>query len=164
MTDTRRDATQMDRVLRLLARPDAVRRLVVLFCVAVSVGAVVALYPEAFSGANEAARANAALDFVDREIGGGNSILPDPAVAIEARARIPLDEAFVVDVGEPQESWSELATPDGIATFMRSFLLPRRESPDADWVLCFACDRDAHPGAEAVWEDEEGVSILHREA
>jgi hypothetical protein len=136
---------------------------VVVFCLAVTVGAVVVLWPEAFADANRTARANAALDHLDRELGGGNSVLPDQAIAIEARGRIPLDEAFVVAVGEPQEGWSELATPDAIATFMRSFLLPRRDASGASWILCFACDREEHPGADAVWEDEGGLSILRRD-
>lgn len=137
-------------------------RLVVAFCVAVTVGAVVVLYPQAFSDANETARANAALDHLDREIGGGNSVLPDPTIVVDARGRIPPDGTFAIDVGEPQAAWGELATPDAIATFLRSFLLPRREAADAPWVLCFACDPAAHPGAETVWEDEEGLSILRR--
>lgn len=126
------------------------------------VGAVAVLWPEAVADAIRTARANAALDYLDREIGGGNSVLPDPALAIEARGRIPEDGTFAVDVGARQEGWSELATPDAIVTFMRSFLLPRRESADAPWILCFACDHAAHPGAEPVWEDEEGLSILRR--
>jgi hypothetical protein len=135
---------------------------VVAFCVVVTVAAAAALYPQAFWDAEEAARANASLDYLDREIAGGNSILPDPAIAVEARGRIPAGGTFAVDVGEPQEGWSELATPDAITTFLRSFLLPRREDPDAPWVLCFACDRAAHGDAEVVWEDEEGLSILRR--
>lgn len=134
----------------------------VVFCVGVTVGAVVVLWPEAFADANRAARANAALDYVDRQMGGGNSVLPDPAIVVEAQGRIPADETFLVAVGDPQEGWSELSTPDAIATFMRSVLLPRRESGDAPWILCFACDRGAYPGAEPVWEDEEGLSILRR--
>ena len=48
---------------------------------------------------------------------------------------------------------------------MRYFLLPRRTSPDAPWILCFACDRSAYPGAAPVWEDaEEGLAILSRPA
>ena len=125
----------------------------------VTVAAVVVLYPDVFADANRTARANAALDYLDREVGGGNSVLPDPAIAIEARGRIPPDGAFAVDVGEPRPEWPALATPDAITTFLRSFLLPRREDPDAPWVLCFDCDA---AGAEAVWEDEEGLSILRR--
>ena len=120
------------------------------------------LYPQAFADAERQARANAALDYVDRQVGGGNSVLPDQAVVIEAQGRIPTDETFLVAVGDPQEGWSELSTPDAIATFMRSVLLPRRESADAPWILCFACDRGAYPDAEPVWEDEEGLSILRR--
>ena len=134
----------------------------VVFCVAVTIGALVVLWPEAFADANRAARANAALDYVDRQVGGGNSVLPDQAVVIEAQGRIPTDGTFLVAVGDPQEGWSELSTPDAITTFMRSVLLPRRESGDAPWILCFACDRGAFPDAEPVWEDEEGLSILRR--
>ena len=133
-----------------------------MFCLAVTVGAVVVLWPDAFADANRTARANAALDYVDRQIGGGNSVLPDPAIVIEAQGRIAPDETFLVAVGDPQEGWSELSTPDAIATFMRSVLLPRREAVDAPWILCFGCDRGAYPGAEPVWEDEEGLSILRR--
>ena len=43
-----------------------------------------------------------------------------------------------------------------------------REDRDAahstsTWILCFACDRGAYPGATVVWEDpEEGLAILRR--
>jgi hypothetical protein len=120
------------------------------------------LYPQAFADANRQARANAALDYVDRELGGGNSVLPDQAIAIEARGRIPADDTFTVSVGEPQEGWSELATQDAIDTYMRYFLLPRRPSGSAPWILCFACDRAAHTDTEVEWEDEEGLAILRR--
>ena len=133
------------------------------FCVAVTVGAVIVRYPAAFSDANHTARANAALDYLDREVAGGNSVLPDQRIVVEARGWIPPDGVFAVDVGEPQEGWTALATPGAITTFLRSFLLPRRESVDAPWILCFACDRGSYPGAAAVWEDEEGLSILRRE-
>jgi hypothetical protein len=128
----------------------------------VTVVAVVVLYPQAFSDANRTARANAALDLLDRELGGGNSVLPDQAIAVEARGRIPPGGAFVVDVGEPPAGWPELATRDAITTFLRSFLLPRREDVDAAWVLCLACDPASHGDAATVWEDDEGLSILRR--
>ena len=134
----------------------------VVFCVAVTVGAVVVLWPEAFADVNQSAGANAALDYVDRQMGGGNSVLPDPAIVIEAQGRIHADETFLVAVGDPKENWSELSTADAIASFMRYVLLPRRESGDAPWILCFACDRGAYPGAHPVWVDEEGLSILRR--
>ena len=38
--------------------------------------------------------------------------------------------------------------PHVIEPFMRYFLLPRRESPDAPWILCFACDHGGYPDAQ----------------
>ena len=138
-------------------------RLLVVLCLGITLIALAWLYPQAFAGANRTARANAELDYLDREFGGGNSVLPDQTIAIEARARIPEDDAFVVAVGAPREDWSELAVPDAIDTYMRYFLLPRRHDDDAPWVLCFACDPNAYPGSEAVWADEEsGMAILRR--
>ena len=123
------------------------------------------LYPQAFAEANRTARANAALDQLDRELGGGNSVLPAQSIAIEARGHIPERDTFTVAVGEPRESWSELAIPDSLENYMRYFLLPRRTSTDAPWILCFACDRSAYPDAELVFEDdEEGLAILRRPA
>ena len=92
-------------------------------------------------------------------------MLPAQSIAIEARGRIPESDTFTVAVGEPRESWSELAIPDSLENYMRYFLLPRRTSTDAPWILCFACDRSAYPDAELVWEDdEEGLAILRRPA
>jgi hypothetical protein len=99
---------------------------------------------------------------VDRELGGGNSVLPDQSLAIEARARIPAGDTFLVSVGDPQAGWSELAVPDAIDTYMRYFLLPRRQSDDARWILCLACDPGEHAGATVVWESEGGQAILRR--
>jgi hypothetical protein len=136
----------------------------VLFCAAITLVAVAVRLPETFADANSAARANASLDWIDRQLGGGNSVLPDQGVAIEARGLIPEGETFDVDVGEPPEGWGELATPDALETYMRYFLLPRRPADDAHWVICFACDRSAHPGTEVVWQDDESISILRRQA
>ena len=91
-------------------------------------------------------------------------MLPDQSIAIEARGRIPENDRFTVAVGEPQEGWSELATQDAIDTYMQYFLLPRRRSDSAPWILCFACDRAAYADAEVEWEDEGGLAILRRPA
>lgn len=152
-------------LVRLLGAPGALGRLVVLFCVAVMLVALAWLYPHEFADANSTARANARLDYLDREIGGGNSVIPDQAIAIEARGHIPERDTFTVAVGEPREGWSELAIPDTLDTYMRYFLLPRRTNADAPWIVCFACDRSAFPDAKPVWEDEEhGLAILRRPA
>ena len=154
-----------DVLARWFARPDALPRLVVIFCVGVTLAAVAWLFPQAFAEANRTARANAALDQVDRALGGGNSVLPAQAIAIEARGHIPEDEMFVVAAGERQAGWSELADAGSLENYMRYFLLPRRTNPDAPWILCFACDRSAYPDAQPVWEDsEQALAILRRPA
>ncbi len=121
------------------------------------------LYPHAFEDANRAARANARLDNIDRELGGGNSVLPAQGIAIEARGRIPEHGTFTVAVGPRQPEWSVLADPASVENYMRYFLLPRKTDPDAPWILCFACDRSAYPDAQPVWEDSgRGLAILRR--
>jgi hypothetical protein len=137
------------------------RRLVIGSWLATVVVALVALYPDALRNADESARANASLDLIDRDVGGGNSVIPDQGLLVEARGRIPRDESFTVALGEPQEGWTDLTAPYA-ETFATYFLLPRRVAPDAAWILCFACDRGAFPGAEAVWEGDDGLSILRR--
>ena len=141
----------------------ATRRLVVVFCVAVSVVALVVRFPDAIRDANDTARANAALDAVDRAVGAGNSVFPDQQLLVEARGLIPPDESFTVALGDPQPGWTPL-TASAAEPFLRSFLLPRRLEPDGRWIICLACDRTAYPGADAVWEGNDGFSILRRES
>jgi hypothetical protein len=135
----------------------------VVFCVAVTLVALAVRYPAAFQDANDQARANAALDLIDRKVGAGNSVFPDQQLLVQALGLIPEDESFAAAVGPPQPGWTAL-TADSAEPFLRSFLLPRRIDPNAPWIVCLACDRSAYPGADAVWEGEDGLSILRRES
>jgi hypothetical protein len=144
-------------------RSVGLRGLVVGYWLVVVLAAILVRYPDTFRAANETARANAALDLLDRQVGGGNSVIPDQGLMIEARGRIPLDGTFAVAVGGAQEGWTELTAPFA-ETFARSFLLPRRFASDAPWILCLACDRNAYPGAQVVWEGDDGMAILRRPA
>jgi len=134
---------------------------VIVYCVAVMVVAIAVRYPDAIRFANDTARANSRLDLLDREVGGGNSVIPDQRLAVEARGLIPADGTFAVAVGERQPGWTDLTAPFA-ETYARYFLLPRRLEPGAPWILCFACERGAYPGARAVWEGDDGLSILKR--
>ena len=78
-----------------------------------ALGIVAVRYPDAFRDANATARANASLDVVDRELGGGNSVLPDQGLMLEARGHIPVDGRFRVAVGERRPEWSDLTAPFG---------------------------------------------------
>ena len=137
------------------------RRLVVVFCLAVTLVALAVRYPDAFRDASETASANADLDLVDRELGAGNSVFPDQALLVEARGLIPPEASFAVAQGDPQPGWTAL-TAGSAEPFLRSFLLPRRLDPNARWIICVGCDRSAYDGTEAVWEGEDGLAILRR--
>ena len=39
--------------------------------------------------------------------------------------------------------------------------MPRRPSPDAEWILCYGCDPSSlERPVEVVWDNEGGISIL----
>ena len=141
----------------------ATRRLVVAFCLAVTLVALAVRYPDAIRDAGDTARANANLDLVDRDVGAGNSVFPEQSLLVAARGLIPADESFAVASGDPQPGWTPL-TALAAETFLRSYLLPRRLDPNARWIVCLACDRGAYADAEAVWEGDDGLSILRRES
>ena len=150
-----------DLVARRSFRAVGVRRLVVAYWLLVVLVAVLVRYPEAFRDANRSARANAELDLLDRNVGGGNSVIPDQRLLFEARGRIPPGGTFAVALGAAHAGWTDL-TATYAETFLRYFLLPRRAAPDAPWILCFACDPSAYPGASVVWQGDDGLSILRR--
>jgi len=141
---------------------DRVRLVAIAVWLVVALGVIAVRFPDAFGDANRTARANAALDLVDRELGAGNSVVPDQALLLEARAWIPRRGTFRVAVGERQDGWTDLTAPFA-ETYATYFLLPRRTEPDAVWILCFACDRAEFPAADAVWEGENGLSLLRGE-
>jgi hypothetical protein len=125
--------------------------------------AVIVRYPDAFRRANSTARANASLDLLDREVGGGNSVIPDQRVLLEARERIPSDGTFSVAVGERRAGWTDLTAPYA-ETYLRYYLLPRRIASDARWIVCFACDRASFSDATVVWKGDNGLALLRRPA
>ncbi len=143
-------------------RPDAARVGIVVGCVAALLVALAVRYPDSFADANRTARENASLDYLDRVLGGGNSVLPDQSVALEARGWIPPNGEYTAVVGPRQPGWSTLVTQESVDTYLRYFLLPRRASEAASWVVCVGCDQDAYPGATTVWEDSgsHGLAIL----
>lgn len=141
---------------------DRVRLVAMAVWLVVALGVVAVRFPDTFGDANRTARANASLDLVDRELGAGNSVVPDQSLLLEARGWIPPRGTFRVAIGERQEGWTDLTAPFA-ETYATYFLLPRRTEPDALWILCFACDRAEFPAATAVWEGEGGLSLLRGE-
>jgi len=110
---------------------------------------------------DDAARANAAANYDDREFGGGNSLVVDKRPLYEMRARLRTDESYRVATGPGVQGATELTEPF-IEQFARYFLMPRRPDPGAAWILCYGCDPAelARP-TRSVWDDGAGISILH---
>ena len=108
----------------------------------------------------EAADANAAANYDDREFAGGNSLVVDKRALYQARALIPEDGLYRVVAGPRVEGATELTEPY-IDQYARYFLMPRRPSAEAEWILCYGCDPAAlDRPAEVVWENGGGISIL----
>lgn len=128
-------------------------------CVAVVLSVVYLV--RAVDKLGDQASANASANYDDREFGGGNSLVVDKRALYEARALIPSDGSYRIVPGPNVEGATELTEPY-IDQFARSFLMPRRPSPDAEWILCYGCDPAAlEIPTESVWDGGNGISI-HR--
>ena len=125
--------------------------------------ALVVLYPDAFADANAPRGRTPRSTSSTASSAAATRCFPTQAIAIEARGRIPEDETFPVAVGEPAGGLERALDARRVAN-VHALLPPAspRRAADAPWILCFACDRSAYPGAELVWEDDEGLSILRR--
>ena len=111
--------------------------------------------PDAFRGRERARRARTRRSTTSiASSAAATRCCPIRAIAIEAAGGSRRTGRSRVDVGEPQASWSDLATPDALETYMRYFLLPRRPRDDAPWILCFALrPRRVSRARRSVWED-----------
>lgn len=143
----------------LLEWPDGIARLGVLLVVCTMVSFCLANLPRALDRLGDQADRNASLSFADREIAGGNSTLPDQVAAYEARSLIPTGSAYRVVVG------SSLTKPPSLPLeytddWLLYFLMPRRQSRDARWIVCVGCRPQELGGRyEVLWRDEVGISI-----
>jgi hypothetical protein len=115
--------------------------------------------PLAVSRLGSLAGESSRLDYADREIAGGNGIIIDQGALYEARAIIPPGARYRILVGSRLQnatSLSETFAP----LYYGYFLLPRRQSAGAPWIVCFGCDLAASaPGAQTLWSGENGISV-----
>ena len=126
---------------------------------AVALAVLVYEIPRTVDSLGDDARRNAALSFADREIAGGNSILVDQVAAYEARGLIPSRDTFRVVTGTNLKETTSL-TLQAISPWLSYFLMPRRQTGDARWVICYGCDTSRLGGSYRVlWTDEVGISI-----
>jgi hypothetical protein len=143
--------------------PRGVVRVGVVLVVAVTIAAVATKYPALLRDLGQEADGNSALSYADREVAGGNGLVADQTAVYAARGLIPTDETFNVVVDPSFEGGND-ETVRYVASYYRYFLMPRRMTESARWVICYACDRAEYGDtAEVVWEGEEGISILRVE-
>lgn len=143
--------------------PAGVIRVGVAFLVAATVVAVALRYPAVLRDAGRDATANSDLSYSDREIAGGNGLVVDQDAVYAARGLIPEDSSFrvLVDPGYPGES--SLTVPF-VHSFYHYFLVPRRLSDDAPWIICYGCDLSSFGSrATTVWEGDDDISIVRLE-
>ena len=135
-------------------------RVGVVVLVAVSMIAVLAVYPTRARDADREASNNSSLSYADRDVAGGNELVAYQAALYEARGRIPKDAVYRVLVGADYTGGSAL-TPAAVDSFYRYFLMPRRQTKDARWIICYGCDLAEHGSrAKVLWEGPEQISIV----
>ena len=151
-------ATSRPELGSFLDWPKGIARLGVVLCVAVALGYGLVYFAKAVDRLGDQASSNAALNFDDREIAGGNALLADSAPLYEARGLIPEGETYRVVAGPNVEGATEL-TQDFIDQYARYFLMPLRPAADARWILCYGCDpAELGESFEVLWRDD-GVMI-----
>lgn len=137
-------------------------RVGIVFLALVAFLSVLVELPGVVAERGRAAASNASLSFADREVAGGNEVVPDQSVLYEARARIPTNATYRVAVGPDYRGGTALTVPY-VASFFTYFLMPRRPAEDAEWIICLDCElRAEHAGVEVVWRGPEEMSILRR--
>jgi hypothetical protein len=133
---------------------------IVVLALTVAFGAV--YFVKAMSQLDDTADANSALNYDDREIAGGNSVIVDQAAAYEARGLIPRDAGYRVVIGSGLRQRTAL-TEKNVEGWFQYFLMPRRQRPSADWIICYGCETAELGGTYVVrWHDDEGISIGQR--
>jgi hypothetical protein len=125
--------------------------------VAVAVGAVYIV--KAIDQLGDTASSNSSLEYDDREIAGGNSIIVDQTAAYEARRLIPVTASYRFASGGGLRAKTDLTETFAEGWFLY-FMMPRRQRADARWVICYGCDTTNLGGAfEVRWKDRLGISI-----
>src|SRR5437773_11566357 len=131
----------------------------VVVCVVVATALALVDLRIAIGRCEDAAAANSALSFDDREFAGGNGVVVDKAALYEARSLIPARESYRVVTGSKLGGGTALTLPF-IESFARYFLMPRRPEQDARWIICYGCDVRALGGhLDVLWQDANGIRV-----
>jgi hypothetical protein len=123
------------------------------------IGAV--YYVKAIDSLGDRADANSKLSYSDRRVAGGNSIVIDQEAASEADVLIPRRQPYRVRVG-PRLRGATALTSSYVEPWYQYFLLPRRQSRDARWIICYGCDTSELGNYLVRWRDANRISIGRR--
>jgi hypothetical protein len=146
-----------------LVWPRGVARLGVVACAIIAWVAVIVELPHAIDRLGDRASGAASLTYEDREMGAALGVVADQRALREARALIPPNGRFYVATGPGTIAGATELTRPYIESFATSFLIPRRHSDSAPWVLCYGCDVEAlGAGARVVWTNDNGISLVRR--
>ncbi len=131
----------------------------VLFALLLTTGLAIVYLWKAVSFLQQVADANSALSYSDREVAGGNGIVVDQRAVYNARSLIPVDATYRVLTGAQVRDATSL-TAVFVDGWFRYFLMPRRTSSKARWIICYGCDTSKLGGRyEVRWRDVNGISI-----
>jgi hypothetical protein len=134
-------------------------RLGVVLCLVIATAAGFWRLPSALDHLGDKARANSSLHYDDREFAAGNGVVVDQVALYEARGLIPPHESYRIVTGPNLTSKTDL-TERFIESYAVYFLMPRRPSNSARWVICYGCDRSAWGDRfELLWQDEFGIAV-----
>jgi len=143
----------------LLEWPRGLARLAAAASAMVAVAVLLYELPHAVHTLGREDGKSSALSFADRDIAGGNSIVVDQLAAYAARGLIPEDEPFRVVVG-PNLKQATPLTAQAVSPWFNYFLMPRKQTGDAQWVVCYGCDTSKLGGSyTALWQDDKGISV-----
>jgi hypothetical protein len=131
----------------------------VVLCVGLSVTLGAFYLLRALADFEDVASNNSSLSFSDREVAGGNGIVIDQEAVYQAQALIPQNAKYRVVTGSGLKDMTSLTLPF-VDSWYRYFLMPRRPSADARWIVCYGCDVSKLGSPyRVVWHDTDGISI-----
>ena len=135
-----------------------VLRVGVIGIVAIACAVAAVYYVNAIRDLDKKASDNSTLDFGDRQIAGGNAVVISQDSLVFARAIIPPTATYHVVTGPNlgETTGFEIYVED----YFRYFLMPRRPSDDASWIICYGCDTSQWGDRYEVLADTgNGVTI-----
>ncbi len=141
------------------ARPSG-RRIATLALLAIMAVTILVQVPRALRTLGDRASRSSSFSYDDRLFATGNGIIPNKDLLYEAAASIPARGSYRFVLGDrPVANAKPLMLYASL--FATYYLMPRRPSPDAHWVLCLGCDPQTLGGhVTTVWSDQQGSSLL----